>query len=160
MRARLGDLVVPLIVLIGTALYFFHVQEAPAVTRRVPNGVMLFILAMLAIVVARSLLDARTPDREQETGKTASDLRWRDAVRQIAFLALAVGYFLMFERLGFALTNFLFLIAAVPIAGFARGVKPLRAALPIGGLALVATSVFQALALVMEFNVPRGPLGF
>jgi hypothetical protein len=93
---------------------------------------------------------------------------WGETVRswlaewsqRIAFIGLAVAYFYAFTQLGFSLANFLFLAAALLVAGYHRERTPLAAAWRIALIALVATAAFHFLADLMDFNVPRSRLGF
>lgn len=156
-RHFLGQLVVPAIVLVATALFFASIREAPSVTQRVPLGVMVFILAMAVVVVVRAALEVAaqgTPDSGPRTSGVA------DWSRRGGYIALAIGYALLFQPLGFSLANVVFLVAALALAGFGEGTRPAVRVVRILAVALFATAVFHALALVMNFNVPTGPLGF
>lgn len=166
MRTFLRQLTVPAIVLFGTALFWLHVQEAPSVARRVPNGVMIFIGVMTLIVVARAFVESRRErfdtqaDRRERVVFGTLISEWlRDWAQRITFIVLAIGYFFAFSSLGFSLSNFLFLCAALLLAGFERGKPKLKSVVQIGGIALFAAIVFHFLALLMDFNVPTGPFG-
>lgn len=147
-RHRLGELIVPSIVLLGCLLYWLHVGDARAVARRVPSGVILFTVAMTAIVVLRALI-ARGPAQGAEA--SVSPVEPPVIARRAAFALLCAGYYGAFTLLGFNTANLIFLFAACIVAGM----RP-RMAAPT---ALAASVVFHALARVMEFNVPTGPLG-
>ena len=146
-RHRLGELIVPSVVLLGCLLYWLHVGDARAVARRVPSGVILFTLAMTAIVLLRVLL-ARGHGAES----AGPPLEPRIIVRRAAYALLCAGYYGAFTQLGFNTANLIFVFLACMVAGM----RPLAAA----PTTLVASVVFHVLARVMEFNVPAGPLGF
>ncbi len=160
LRILLGELVVPALVLLGTALFFASIREAPSVTQRVPLGVMAFILAMTGIVVVRAVLDARAGGGGEPPPPVSPERLVREWGPRVVFVLLAVGYYLLFERIGFSLSNFVFLLAALPLAGYGRGRSFAAAAARIVAIAAVATVIFHVLAIVMHFNVPVGPLGF
>ena len=156
MRTLIGELVVPLIVLVGTLLFWLHIQEARSVAQRVPNGVMIFILGALVIVVGRAVKDylaTRHSDaRDEDISLTIVTDFARDEWRRLVFLGLCVGYFLAFPRLGFDLSKAGFLVAAFLLAGL-RPVPTL-----IG--ALSGAVIFHLLARLMDFNVPSGLLPY
>jgi len=147
-RQKIGELIVPAIVLIGCLLYWLHIQDARSVSRRVPNGVIFFTVGMTVLAVLREFVrsartDAQAPD--------AQPLESAVVMKRVAFVLLCIGYYLAFGVLGFNLANLVFLALAYVVAGMA----PLIA-LPT---AIASTVVFWALARVMDFNVPSGPFG-
>jgi hypothetical protein len=160
-RAFLGELVVPAIVLIGTFLFWWSIREAPSISRRVPLGVIAFILFLTGVVAVREAIVARGDEAAPAPPFGETVQAWFTEWRQrIAFIALAIGYYFAFVTLGFSAANLLFLVAALVVAGSARGREPVAAAWRIALIAIVATVVFHLLAEVMDFNVPRGPFGF
>lgn len=163
MRRFLSDLTVPLIVLAGTLLFFLNVQEAPSVSRRVPYGVMIFILAMAGLVIAGATIEAfaraAAGDADaKESAQPGSSMGLQ--LRRVALIGLALAYVAMFGSLGFTLSNFLFLCAALPLAGFTEGRPWPAMALRVLALAAVSAAFFHLLARIMAFNVPAGPFGF
>jgi predicted secreted protein len=147
-RHRLGELIVPAIVLLGCLLYWLHVGDARAVARRVPSGVILFTVAMTAAVLLREFVRrAPTPQESAATPRVERAV----LVQRSVFTLLCVGYFLAFSWLGFNLANVTFVFLACMVAGM----KPPGAAVT----ALTASVAFYLLARVMEFNVPTGPFG-
>ncbi len=156
MRTLIGELVVPLIVLVGSLLFWLHIQEARSVAQRVPNGVMIFILGALVIVVGRAVkayLVARHADASDEriSLTLAADFA-RNEWRRLVFLGLCIGYYLAFPRLGFDVANAGFLVAAFLLAG-------LRPVPSVAG-ALGGAVIFHLLARLMDFNVPSGLLPY
>jgi hypothetical protein len=147
-RKRLGELIVPAIVLVGCLLYWLHIYDARSVAQRVPNGVILFTVAMSFLVL---LLEYARPSPimldEHSLRQTELDV----ILKRTAFVGLCIGYFVAFTTVGFNIANLTFLIVAYALAGM----KPLSALFT----AIVSTLVFHALAWVMEFNVPTGPFG-
>lgn len=160
-RALLGELVVPAIVLIGTILFWWSIREAPSISRRVPLGVIAFIIVMAGVVVMRAALSGRDEPEAPSPPLDVMIRTWFAEWRQrIAFIALAVGYYIAFGLLGFSTANFLFLVAALVVAGYGRDRPPLETAWRIALIAAIATVIFHVLAGLMDFNVPRGPFGF
>ena len=162
MRRFLSDLTVPLIVLAGALLFFLNVQEAPSVSRRVPYGVMIFILAMAGLVIAGATIEAfarAAGDADaKESAQPGSSMGIQ--LRRVALIGLAFAYVAMFGSLGFTLSNFLFLCAALPLAGFTEGRPWPAMAFRVLALATVSAAFFHLLARIMAFNVPVGPFGF
>lgn len=148
LRRRLGELIVPAIVLIGCFLYWWHVQDARAVARRVPDAVILFTIAMTAVALLREIL---FPPRAGEDGAVAPSVPRDVFMKRVAFILLCLGYFLSFQWIGFNLTNFVFLVLACRLAGL-----HFVAAVPTAAISAV---VFHLLARLMDFRVPTGPFG-
>lgn len=165
MQAIFRIVTVPALILVFTALYWFHIADAPSAARRVPMGVVIFVLIMTAVVLLRDIRAERsksentpavaTPNAPQMLKQWMHD--WR---LQIIFVGLSIGYFIAFVTLGFNLANFLFLIISLPVAGMGRGLGFLSAAAKIGLTAGLISLVFFALAILMDFNIPPGALGF
>lgn len=157
--------ITPALILIFTALYWLHIADAPSAAKRVPSGVIVFILIMTVIVVMRDLQSVKNKKAVNQDGAgpvAAYSLKqWVNTWRlQILFTALSVGYFLAFITIGFNLANFLFLIIALPTAGMGKGLKAGSAITKIVVMAMIVTLVFFVLAMLMDFNVPVGPFGF
>ncbi|WP_155326430.1 tripartite tricarboxylate transporter TctB family protein [Alkalilacustris brevis] len=148
-RQKLGELVVPAIVLVGCLLYWLHVQDARAVARRVPNGVILFTVAMTMLALMREFIWPPAGEQDAESSPPVE----RDVlIKRLLFVMLCFGYFLAFSWLGFNLANLTFLVFAYILAGM-----KFLGAVPA---AICSSVVFHFLARVMDFNVPTGPLGF
>lgn len=147
LRHKLGELIVPAIVLLGCFLYWWHIQDARAIAQRVPNYVIIFTVAMTVLGMTRALLLPPAPDEEQVELPERGVL-----LRRLAFVAACFGYFFAFSWLGFNLANLGFLVLACLLAG-----------LKLPGAvvtALASTIVFHFLARAMDFRVPTGPFGF
>lgn len=165
MQAIFRIVAVPALILVFTALYWFHIADASSAARRVPMGVIIFVFIMTAVVLIRDIRAERI--KSENTPATAAPNvaqlfnQWmRDWRLQIIFVGLSIGYFVAFVTLGFNLANFLFLIIALPVAGMGRGLSFLSAAGKIGLMAGLVSLVFLVLAIVMDFNIPLGALGF
>jgi predicted secreted protein len=148
-RQKLGELIVPGIVLVGCLLFWLHVQDARSVARRVPSGVILFTLALTLLTLAREFVFPPKDDQNASAEPPAG----RDVlVKRVAFVLLCIGYYAVFQWLGFNLANLVFLLLAYMLAGMTLFGAVLAA--------VVSSVVFYLLATVMEFNVPVGPFGF
>jgi len=153
---------IPATLLVLTGLYWFHISDAPAVAQRVP-AVAVALVVLLAIMVFVTELRSELKDKGRTGTEPASVAikawvtEWR---LQIVFVALCVLHFMVFSTLGFNVANMLFLSLALPVAGFARdsgaGVRTLKV---VSTAFLISVTVY-ALAHVMDFNIPLGPLGF
>lgn len=153
---------VPVLLLVLTGLYWFHIADAPAVAQRVPT-VVVGLVAFLAIVVLVGDLASELKNADRKaSGAVLDDVKsWMKEWRlQLIFVALCALYFVVFSSLGFNVANVVFLSVAFPVAGFARDCSlAVRGAKTVSTVILVSVIVY-ALAHVMDFNVPRGPLGF
>ena len=149
-RSIAGELIVPALVLAGCVLFWWHIQEARSVAQRVPNGVLILVIGLTGLVLFQTLFARSRADEGAGEAERLPALRVL-AVRG-GFVGLCLLYYLSFEPLGFNLANALFLVLAFPLAGLS-----LRWVLPATAIACL---IFWALATVMEFNVPMGPLGF
>jgi len=148
-RQKLGELIVPAIVLLGCLLFWWHVQDARSVAQRVPIGVILFTLAFTALVLMRVFLWPPAEDADAAAEPPVG----RDVfIRRVVFVVLCLGYFLAFSWLGFNIANLTFLVLAYLLAGM-RALWAVPAA-------IASSIVFHLLARVMDFNVPTGPFGF
>ena len=165
MQALFRIVTVPALILVFTALYWLHIADAPSAARRVPLGVIVFILIMTVIVLLR---DIRLERSRSATGQALEGPNMAEMFRQwvhdwrlqIIFTGLSIGYFIAFVTIGFNLANFLFLMVALPVAGTARGSRFVPAIIKTGLIAGIVSLVFFVLAILMDFNVPPGLLGF
>lgn len=147
-RRKLGELIVPAIVLLGCLLYWLHVQDARSVARRVPNGVILFTVAMTVLALAREFLFPSLTEQDTDTLPPVP----RDVLfKRVLFVLLCLGYFFAFSWLGFNLANLIFLLLAYRLAGLS-----LVGAVPA---AIASSVIFYLLAQVMDFGVPTGLFG-
>lgn len=164
MRRFLQELVVPALVMLGAALYWVSLTDAPSITKRIPMGVIVLVVALTVIVVIKAAFEEwkRRQAHSDELHLPFKEVFikwWLAWYKRLILIGLGIGYYFAFRYLGFSLANFLFLLAALAIAGFAKGQGILAAAGKISGTALLASIVFYWLAVIMNFNVPRGPLG-
>ncbi|PAU77442.1 tripartite tricarboxylate transporter TctB family protein [Halomonas salipaludis] len=164
-QAILRVLLVPALILLATALYWYSIQDAASGARRVPDVVMIFIMIMSMVVVVRDFMmgarDSKKRPAPDEGALMDSLRRWERAHRKrIVFTVISLAYFPVFLSLGFNVANFLFLALALPLSGLGgERSMGLRIGLSLS-ISLFATLVFHLLAQVMDFNVPISPLGF
>lgn len=164
---------VPVMIAIGSFLFWFHIKEAPAVAARVPHIILIFIAVLLLIVGQRvakqqSLKkgiesDVSVSDREQQADLAERkkspllDLLRKHAV--LVFFTLGLIYFLTFEILGFSISNFIFVFCSMIVvknyqADFSF--KNLPAALITS---LITTGLLYLFAKLTSFNIPNGIFG-
>lgn len=160
-QALFRALCVPFFILLMTALYWWSIREAPSSAQRVPSVVIVFILAMAAIVIVREIVSLSMGEGSNERRQAGLGLRdWATQNRQrLIFVLICVGYYPLFVYLGFNVANVVFLLAALPLSGLgAQRRMATRLALSMA-IALVSAVIFHLLAQVMDFNVPTSPFG-
>lgn len=166
---------VPLMIVVGALLFGLHIQDAPPVAARVPNFVLIFIVLMLFLVVRQTLKKQRKQKQElsqsvvaqdQDQDQTESTGRKQSAVlaylrRQsvTAFFALGVIYFLTFDILGFAISNFIFIFASMIVVKNYQSDFSLKNLPAVLVTTLITTFLLYVFAKLTSFNIPSGIFG-
>lgn len=150
---------VPALILAASALYGFHVMDAPSVSKRVPIALLVFLAFMLIIVVAGELRERRSEPSVATTGgeRSTGPVVGRAG---IAFFLLGILYFIGFGWLGFSVSNFLFIAAcmlAIRVSQEGVWVPYVPSA---SAFALICSALFYGMAKVMGFNLPPALLNF
>ena len=155
-QALLRALSVPLFILTLTALYWWSIQDAASSAQRVPLVVIFFIMAMSAIVIIKEMIVIRLENKQQEDDFDLHLWAIHNGQR-IYFVAISLGYFLLFIYLGFNIANVIFLTAALPLAGLGKERSIVTRIALSSAIAVVVAIVFHFLANIMDFNVPASP---
>jgi hypothetical protein len=114
-RNILPDFIIPALALVFTIYYLTTITEVPWISQASAIVVgSLLTLSILAFVL-RSVLRIRRGEETLELRDTLHTLLGRVPVssRRIGLLALAVGYVWIIDYLGFTLTTFGFVFAAI-----------------------------------------------
>lgn len=149
MPIRWKEFVFPALVGAWVLLYWLQLEDAPPAARRVPDGVMVLLGILCAMIVVRdgSWRQSRAADEpgsaDPASGAGAGLLSyWREG----AYVLLSILYFLLFAYLGFHVANVTFLALALLVSG-----NSLRTVI----VATTATAlVIFAAAQLMQFNLP------
>jgi hypothetical protein len=146
-----GDLIIPIAALAFTLYYFSSIISSPWEAQVNAFFVGSILIVLVAVQLVRS-------GRQLLIGE--GDLRLGDLVgpsaifcKRLLLLLLTIGYVVVIEWLGFTLTTFLFLAAAMLLLNDGRRpgfIVGLAAALALGGY-LLFIAAFQT-------RFPEGPL--
>ena len=149
MPIRWKEFAFPALVGVWVLLYWLQLEDAPRAARTVPDGVMVLLGILCAMIVVRDGL--WRPSRATDESRSAAPapragpglLRyWREG----AYVLLSILYFLLFAYLGFHVANVVFLALALLVSG-----NSLRTVI----VATTATAlVIFAAAQLMQFNLP------
>lgn len=149
MSIRWKEFVFPALVGVWVLLYWLQLEDAPRAARTVPDGVMVLLGVLCAIIVVRDGLwrpsrttdDSGSADPASRAGPGLLSY-WREG----AYVLLSILYFLLFAYLGFHVANVVFLVLALWVSGNSP-----RTII----VATVATSLaIFAAAQLMQFNLP------
>ena len=149
LQSRAGEFIVPVTVLIGCFLFWYHIQDARSAARRVPNYVIIFTVTMTGLVLLQRIRDLFRVESDGSGNTVTYNLM--GVAKATVFIFVCILYYFAFDTVGFNTANLVFLLVAYPLAGL-----PLSSSV----IASIVSSVaFFGLAKIMEFNVPLGPLG-
>ena len=147
MSIRWKVLVFPALSVLWVAAYWSQLEGAPRAARAVPDGVIVFILAMVVLIIMRDAV-IWTPKKSQElttTDRLASNFRLSEISKELAFICLSIVYYVIFDYVGFHPANIVFLAVALRITG-----NPWR-------IVLIATlttgAIIFGVAELMQFNM-------
>lgn len=140
--------------LLGLTALFGSIKIGLGTVREPGSGFLPFI-ASITISVFAVIILAQSLGKDEERDRTLASLwrglRWK---RPLAVCIITAGYILLFERLGFALATFLFLMTLL------KGMESIAwwKALLLSGF---TTSLsYLLLSFSLESTIPKGILGF
>lgn len=153
MSIQWKEFVFPVLTVVWVVAYWSQLDGAPRAARVVPDGVMVFILAMVVLIIMRETM-TWTAQKPQEpattTGHPASIFTLSGIYQELAFLGLSIVYYVLFDYVGFHPANVVFLAIALCITG-----NPWRTVL-IG--TLTTGLIIFGVAEIMQFNMPTPKL--
>ena len=152
-RNILPDFIIPVLALGFTIYYLTTITEVPWISQASAILVgSLLTLSILAFVV-RSVLRIRRREETLELRDSLHKLLGRvpTSSRRIGLLALAIGYVWIIDSLGFTLTTFIFVFAAIVLLSSLANWK--RA------IAVSATSAVVGYIVFVYFFSTRFPSG-
>jgi len=164
---------VPVMIAVGSFLFWFHIREAPAVAARVPHIILIFIVVLLLIVGKRI---AKQPSHKKKIESEVSfaerdeqaDLVTRknspplDFLRRhavLVFFALGLIYFLTFEILGFSISNFIFIFSSMIVVKNYQADFSFRNLPAVLITSIITTGLLYLFAKLTSFNIPNGIFG-
>jgi hypothetical protein len=146
-----GELIIPVAAVAFTLYYFTTIMDSPweaQVNAFFVGSILILLVLILLIKLGMAVL-----------GGTAS-LRLGGLIepravapKRLAVLLLAIGYIVALDRLGFTLTTFLFLAAAMLILSNGR-----RPGLTVGLAAALALGGYLLFVVAFQTRFPAGPL--
>ena len=153
MSIRWKECVFPALTVLWVAAYWSQLEGAPRAARVVPDGVMVFILALVVLITMRDAV-IWTGQKSQKsvsvTSLPASTVAFSELYREMAFVCLSIAYYILFDYVGFHPANIVFLAIALRITG-----NPWRTVL-VGTLTTAA--IIFGVAEIMQFNMPTPKL--
>jgi hypothetical protein len=149
-RAVGGDLIIPIAAVAFTLYYFLSIIDSPfeaQVNAFFVGSILLALVAILLIKLGRDLIVGN------------ADLRLGSVIEPVGFvpkrlilLLLAIGYVAAIEWLGFTLTTFFFLAAAMLVLNHGR-----RAGFVLGLAAGLALGGYVLFIVAFQTRFPAGP---
>ena len=145
-----GDLIIPIAAVAFTLYYFTSIIDSPweaQVNAFFVGSILMFLVLVLLIRLGYGVA---TGEADLRLGALIEPLGV--APKRLSVLLLAIGYVLVIEWLGFTLTTFLFLAAAMLVLNDGRRpgfVLGLAVALSLGGYLLFM--------IAFQTRFPRGP---
>ncbi len=148
-----GECVIPLIALLFAISYFVQTRDAPMVALYWPIIIAAVTGALwVALIVKFVVAESREGEDRERPPMGFSDLA-AHSQRPAMVLLFSVAYLAAVPRLGFSLSNFLFLLVLFRALGSRRWLKNVAVALCIAGFLHVALIFF------MKLSVPQLHLG-
>lgn len=145
-----GDLIIPVAAIAFTLYYFTTIWDSPweaQVNAFFVGSILLLLVAVLVVKLGR------------EIAAGEADLRIGGLIepravvpKRLALLLLAIAYVVVVPWLGFTLTTFAFLVAAMLLLSEGR-----RKGLALGVAALLALGGYVLFIAVFDTRFPAGP---
>jgi hypothetical protein len=164
---------VPVMIAVGSFLFWFHIKEAPSVAARVPHIILIFI-AVLLLIVGQRIAKQQSHKKGIESDDSVSereqlaDLAARkkslplDSLRRhavLVFFTLGLIYFLTFETLGFSISNFIFVFSSMIVVKNYQSDFSFRNLPTVLITSLITTGLLYLFAKLTSFNIPNGIFG-
>lgn len=145
-----GQLIIPLAALLFTAYYFSTIIGSPWEAQVAAFFVGTVLILLSTIFLIRTVVRLRNGSADLGLGGLVGPRPLM--AKRLALFALTLGYLLVIGYLGFTITTFLFLSAAMLTLG--ANVKPLRT---VGIAALVALAGWLLFIVAFDTRFPEGP---
>jgi len=153
MSIRWKEFVFPALTVVWVAAYWWQLEGAPRAARVVPDGVMVFILALVVLIIMRDAVDwtgQKLQGSSNTTDRLSSTFTFSGIYQELAFVCLSITYYVLFDYVGFHPANIVFLAIALRITG-----NPWRTVF-VGTLATGV--IIFGVAEIMQFNIPTPKL--
>ena len=146
-----GELIIPLAAVAFTLYYFSTILDSPweaQVNAFFVGSILIVLVLILLIRLGGAVLGGQASLR---LGGLIEPLSV--APKRLIVLLLAIGYVLLLDWLGFTLTSFLFLAAAMLILSNGR-----RAGFTVGLAAALALGGYLLFVVAFQTRFPAGPV--
>lgn len=153
MSIRWKEFVFPALTVLWVAAYWIQLEGAPRAARVVPDGVMVFILALVVLIIMRDAVDwtgQKLQGSLNTTDRLSPTFTLSGIYQELAFVCLSITYYVLFDYVGFHPANIVFLAIALRITG-----NPWRTVF-VGTLATGV--IIFGVAEIMQFNIPTPKL--
>ena len=150
---RWKEFVFPALTVLWVAAYWIQLEGAPRAARVVPDGVMVFILALVVLIIMRDAVDwtgQKLQGSSNTTDRLSPTFTLSGIYQELAFVCLSITYYVLFDYVGFHPANIIFLAIALRITG-----NPWRTVF-VG--TLTTGVIIFGVAEIMQFNMPTPKL--
>src|SRR5690625_1968933 len=112
-------ILVPALILAFTFAYWLHISGAPSAARRVALGVITVVLIFTVLTLVIDITEIRKEIKQEPEsfGNPPFSHILKKWKKQILFVIFSIFYYIGFSYIGFNLSNFIFLIFTLPLAG-------------------------------------------
>jgi hypothetical protein len=145
MKSDLGEWIVPLVIAVGTAVFFFDVRGAEPIDLVFIDPLIFFIATLLAIVLFKIVRNPSIKLADVVANKTMRS--------SILFIGLMLLLLIGLGWIGFFVSLFLFQVAAMWILGVREKISLL--AVPL----CVLVSVYLVFNQLLGLRFPVSPIG-
>jgi hypothetical protein len=146
-----GDLIIPIAAVAFTLYYFSTIISSPweaQVNAFFVGSILILLVLILLIRLGMGVVSGAASLRLGELIEPVAV-----APKRLSVLLLAIGYVLLIDWLGFTLTSFLFLVAAMLILSDGR-----RPGLALGVAAGLALGGYLLFVVAFQTRFPAGPV--
>ncbi len=148
-----GELIIPILALVFTLYYIYSVIDSPWSAQL--NAFMIGSVLIALVVVFLGRAAWQVMQGQANLGFSHLLEPYDILPRRRGFMALSLGYLIAMPWLGFTLTTFVFMAAAILRLG--GGKRPVVALLSAFVMAAIALGVF---VILFQKRFPKGPIEY
>ena len=145
-----GDLIIPIAAVAFTLYYFASIIDSPWEAQVNAFFVGSILLVLVLILLIKTGYELRSGEASLRLGALIEPVRM--APKRLILLLLAIGYVFVIEWLGFTLTTFVFLAAAMLLLNDGR-----RPGFVVGLAAAFALGGYLLFIVAFQTRFPEGP---
>lgn len=145
MKSDLEEWLVPLVIAVGTAVFFFDVRDAEQIDLVFIEPLVVFIVILLAIALFNIVRNS--------SRKSADDVDKKPSRSSVLFIGLMLLLLIGLGWIGFFVSLFLFQVAGMWMLGVREKVSLL--AVPLG----VLVGIYLVFMQLLGLHFPVSPIG-